>query len=109
MSKIRLSREQKFELGDLLLAMTERVPSGHGERHMITALFAEEIGIPIQRLERYRRVAAAWPPDKRHPEVSWTVHEILAPYPDRFKILKKPPKVRLTDRFRMRFVGDGGI
>lgn len=85
----------KFQLGDLIVAMTERI--GYpGLRREMMVRFAEEVGVPVQRLERYRRVAAAWPPDKRHPEVSWTVHEILVPYADRFKILKRPPKVRLS-------------
>ncbi|GAA2650819.1 hypothetical protein GCM10010425_74490 [Streptomyces spororaveus] len=86
-SKIPLSGEQKFGLGDIILSLTEHGACTRGQRRAVMIRFAEEIGLPVQRLERYRRVAAAWPPEKRHPEVSWTVHEILAPYPGRSRLL----------------------
>ncbi|WP_443055782.1 DUF6192 family protein [Streptomyces sp. NBC_00690] len=56
--------------------------------------FAEALGISPAALARYRRVAAAWPRNKRDSHTSWSVHAILAGHPDRFDLIKHPPPGR---------------
>jgi len=36
-------------------------------------------------------VAAAWPEKYRSPDAPWSVHQRLAPLPDRFEVIKHPP------------------
>jgi hypothetical protein len=52
---------------------------------------ADTIGINVHTLLGYRHVAAAWPPDKRAPEVSWSIHKALDALEDRFELIHNPP------------------
>ncbi|WP_434600180.1 DUF6192 family protein [Streptomyces sp. A5-4] len=82
-----------FRLGDLTLKMVESRPPGgvgHGVFQVLDR-FADEIGINVNTLLGYRHVSHAWPPDKRAPGVSWSIHHALDALPDRFDIIHQPP------------------
>lgn len=82
-----------FRLGDLTLKMVESRGQGgvgHGVFQVLDR-FADEIGINVNTLLGYRHVSIAWPPDKRAPGVSWSIHQALDALPDRFDIIHEPP------------------
>lgn len=77
--------DHKWELGDLA---NEVCPStqttAHDDR---IAKFADEIGLPMNTLRKYRMVSAAWPLGTRVPRQTWTTHRLLAAQDDRFDII----------------------
>ncbi|WP_129767445.1 DUF6192 family protein [Streptomyces sp. L-9-10] len=87
---VRSASAVQFKLGDLIL---EAVPPHEKQDQVFQPLekFAEALGISPAALARYRRVAAAWPRNKRDSHTSWSVHAILAGHPDRFDLIKHPP------------------
>jgi hypothetical protein len=103
---ITMEGDIKWQLGDLAL---EVAPMGgtHATNGATEKLerFAEEIGVEYEALRKYRRVAAAWPDGKRFPSAAWSVHDILAGRPDRFRLIKSLPrdergKVKTTEAWR---------
>jgi hypothetical protein len=74
--------------GDLVLRV---MPPGSADRGTLVE-WAEEIGWletgrTLGTLLSLRTVALAWPPDKRLPGVSFTVHAELAAVPNRFELI----------------------
>ncbi|MEV8023031.1 DUF6192 family protein [Streptomyces sp. NPDC086554] len=88
---VERARALQFELGDLALDV-EPLNAGQVPDPSLLGKFAEAVGIQPASLARYRRVAAAWPQDKRDARTSWSVHAILAGHPDRFDLIKHPPQ-----------------
>ncbi|MFH8292594.1 hypothetical protein [Streptomyces sp. NPDC018059] len=80
----------QFTLGDLALEVAPLHESHSDELKSLSA-FAEALGISAAALARYRRVAAAWPQEKRDSRTSWSTHAIFATHPDRFNLIKHPP------------------
>lgn len=72
--------ESKWELGDLA---NQVLPVGAVNRWDETSAwdvlldFAAEIGVEFHTLRSYRQVAAAWAPEERSPELSFTAHREL--------------------------------
>lgn len=90
---VRRKSDAQFALGDLLLT---KIPYGHGKSdgHVdeVMQAYACEIGLAVPTLKKYRFVSHAWPIDRRVPGESWTVHEVFAPQPNRFRKIKSPPQ-----------------
>ncbi|WP_037843652.1 DUF6192 family protein [Streptomyces sp. NRRL F-5126] len=80
-----------FSLGDTALEISQT--DGYDEQRVrsVTKLWARQINCPYEQLVTYRRVAAAWSPEHRREDVCWTVHQTLAPQPNRFELLAKEP------------------
>ncbi|MFC7924611.1 DUF6192 family protein [Streptomyces cinereoruber] len=86
----------QFRLGDLTLKMVENRGPGGGAHGVFVVMdrFADEIGINVDTLLGYRKVSSEWPPEERVPGVSWSIHRALAALPDRFEVIRQPPKGR---------------
>ncbi|WP_027929171.1 DUF6192 family protein [Amycolatopsis thermoflava] len=83
----------QFELGDITLDMIPKQRNdfeNHGVESVLRA-FAEAIGVSGSTLKSYRHVAIAWPADKRNPDVSFRIHDILSAHPSRYHKIDKPP------------------
>ncbi|MET7485093.1 DUF6192 family protein [Streptomyces sp. NPDC005538] len=87
---VRRASAVQFTLGDLALEIAPPHESHDQEFRPLDEL-AKALGILPTSLTGYRRVAAAWPRDKRESRTSWSVHAILAGHPDRFDVIKHPP------------------
>ena len=105
----------QWALGDLAIRVAGPAQTTHARDGSVARLsfFADAIGLHHEQLNRYRSVATAWPPERRVPGASWTLHRTLAPLPpeDRFTILAefmaacelggaKPTRDRLLDKLR---------
>ncbi|MET9360098.1 DUF6192 family protein [Streptomyces sp. NPDC006632] len=88
---VNRARAIQFELGDLALDV-EPLGEGRVQEPSLLGELAKAVGMRPASLARYRRVAAAWPQDKRNTCASWSVHAILAGHPDRFDIINHPPQ-----------------
>lgn len=90
---VRTKTSVQFELGDITLEIIPKQRhdfDDHGVQAVLRA-YAEAIGLSFNTLARYRHVAIAWPEDKRNPDVSFTIHDILSAHPSRFHKINKPP------------------
>ncbi|MBT2401124.1 DUF6192 family protein [Streptomyces sp. ISL-100] len=87
---VRRASVVKFTLGDIALDVAP-LHEAHIQGIRPLVELAEALDIPSSTLTRYRRVAAAWPHEKRDSRASWSVHAILAGHPDRFHLIKQPP------------------
>jgi hypothetical protein len=92
----------QWRLGDLAAEIEPMRPHGGsspeaGEGfgvHESLARFAEDIGLSYATVRTYRWVSSRWPVEHRDPEVSFTVHKILAGIADvgaRFEAVANPP------------------
>ncbi|MDH6711374.1 hypothetical protein P3T27_008132 [Kitasatospora sp. MAA19] len=98
----------QFRLGDLTLKMIPALGREAGNRGVFMVLdrFADEIGINVHTLIEYRHQSTAWPPDKRAPGVSWSIHRSLDAVEDRFDVIHNPPDgERWTEDKALRFAG----
>ncbi|GGY61909.1 hypothetical protein GCM10010326_65960 [Streptomyces xanthochromogenes] len=92
----------QWRIGDAALEI-EPMRSYGGAKEMFNVseairLFAEDIGA-YTTVRGYRRVASRWPKERRRPEVSHTIHKILASIPDeseRFEGSAAPRPTRAT-------------
>jgi hypothetical protein len=76
----------QWALGDLAVKVAPYI--GDGMPDQVLAKFAEEIGVGRSTLSEYRRMAVAWPPEKRVPGATWTLHRELAAEPQRVAALR---------------------
>ncbi|WP_236241787.1 DUF6192 family protein [Streptomyces sp. CC228A] len=83
----------QFQLGDLTLKMVPSQRNG-GNRGVFPIMdrFADSIGINVHTLLGYRFTASHWPPEKRAPGVSWSIHRALESLNDRFELIHNPPR-----------------
>lgn len=89
----RTKSSVQFELGDITLDMIPKQRNDfedHGVESVLRA-YAEAIGLSCSTLKNYRHVAIAWPEDRRNPDVSFTIHDILSAHPSRYRKIDKPP------------------
>ncbi|MBF6412934.1 DUF6192 family protein [Nocardia cyriacigeorgica] len=113
---VRAQSTTQFDLGDITLEMFAKQRHGDslGVEEMLGE-YADQIGVTKSRLLAYRHVAIAWPVDKRNPDYSFTVHEILAsvqPPATRYRLINRPPETdpisgqrRWTTNQALRHVG----
>ncbi|GAB3365736.1 DUF6192 family protein [Amycolatopsis echigonensis] len=90
---VRSKTNIQFELGEITLDMIPKQRNGfedHGVEAVLRA-YAAAIGLSTNTLKSYRHVAIAWPAEKRNPDVSFTIHDILSAHPSRFRKIGKPP------------------
>ena len=90
---VQKKTDAQFQLGDLCLEMVPKQRkefADHGVTRVLEA-FADQIGLSPRTLQKYRQVAMAWPVDRRAPGVSFSVHVIFAPQPNRFRKILNPP------------------
>jgi len=107
----RAARERadnyQWEEGDLALQV-EYLPATERPRDPETGAFledeakalkryADDIDIPFGTLQKYRRVAAAWPAPTRTTSSSWHVHRALAAQDDRFDLIHENLSVRQAE------------
>ena len=94
----------QWDLGDLAL----EVDAVYGQDSI--GKFSNEILINKKSLQQYRRVASAFPPNKRSKYLSHRHHMILAPRKDRFEWLERAHDGNLTvsQLERALVVADGG-
>lgn len=99
----------QFRLGDVTLKMIPYVGSHGGNRGVFIVLdrYADEIGINVHTLLKYRHNSIAWPPDKRASDVSFSIHEALNALEDRFDVIHNPPagSDRWTEDKALSFAG----
>jgi hypothetical protein len=84
---------------DALEATQLRAGRGANDETILAVLeeFAADVGtISVSTLRQYRDVAAAWPPARREPTVSWTVHREIRHHEDRFKLVKRAAAEKWT-------------
>ncbi|KJY41437.1 hypothetical protein VR41_12600 [Streptomyces sp. NRRL B-1568] len=81
----------QFALGDIALEIEPMRPVGGSMPNGVDDLFtveeslgwfADEIGVALPTVLDWRYTANRWPAGKRHEDVSFTVHRILATIPD---------------------------
>lgn len=88
----------QFAIGDMALEiepMQRDSRRGHDDGiYASLRMFADEIGELFDTVRGWRQVADAWPVDQRRADASYTVHRVMAPHPDRFKLIRKPPRDR---------------
>lgn len=93
---VKAQTSTQFDLGDLTISMIPQERNGDSSSvEKALAVYADAIGVTAHRLLQYRRVAIAWPIDKRRPEVGFAVHEILTPMTPpskRYRMLAHPVK-----------------
>jgi hypothetical protein len=96
----------QFAIGDMALEIEPmrdtRTGRGDGTQGSLR-LFADEIGEVFDTVRDWRRVAEAWPVNQRCEDATWSVHRVMAPHPDRFRLIRKPP---LDRRGRRRWTTD---
>ncbi len=92
---VKRARAVQFRLGDLALDV-EPMDERRVQDPSLLGELAKAVGIRPTSLARYRRVAAAWPQGKRDARTSWSVHAILVGHPDRFALIKHPPREQTT-------------
>lgn len=77
----------QFQLGDIVLEILPMGPAGGAPAQgavrieATLAVVADAIGLPLRTAETYRWVCSRWPQRCRAPEVSFTIHRILASIP----------------------------
>lgn len=87
-------QDAKWELGDLALEVEPMARSGvrTGSEQRLRE-YANAIGLELETLLRYRKVASAWPASRRRPAaISHTAHEELMGDDDRFRYAAKLAK-----------------
>ncbi len=85
---VRQEGDTKWALGDLALEAQHfhGVEAQHFRGDLLR--YAEEIGIALHTLRRYRDVAVAWPPALRSAGHPWSVYKELAAAPDRVRLIQ---------------------
>jgi hypothetical protein len=73
----------QWELGDLALEC--ETTYGGGELQSLAAA----VGIPHDTFRDYRRVAEAFPPGERSPDLSWAHHRVVCGQPNRRELLTR--------------------
>lgn len=72
-------------------------PSGKGDLFTVSEairMIAEDVGLAYTTVRGYRWVSSRWPKERRQPDVSLTIHKVLASIPDeqeRFEAVSNPP------------------
>lgn len=81
--------------------------AGPGEELLTVAesmqMFADDIGVPVTTITKYRWVASRWPQERRDSAVSHEIHQTLAAISDdrkRFAAIKRPPRDKRTGQRR---------
>lgn len=87
---VKRESQLQFILGDLVLEVAP-VDAPLPQRERALDGIADALQMSPGTLRRYRRVAAAWPHDKRSKGASWSMHSILASHPRRFDLIGHPP------------------
>lgn len=90
----------KWELGDLTIKECPANDPSIKDGGRLEK-FADEIGISVGALRKYRTVAAAWPAGNRFPAQTWTTHMELAGQPDREQIMAEQTWTRNALRERL--------
>lgn len=96
----------QFRLGDFALETEPMQPVGGyypsypeiDTVHGALSMLAEDLGIPVATLTKYRWVASRWPNEYRQAAATWWVYKVLSSDPERFTKIYNPPKNLVTGR-----------
>lgn len=75
--------ENSWAFGDLALEREPiRTTPETRERSSVWETLADQLGVSVLQLRLYRGTAAAWPPQERRHDVSFSVHAVLRIFAD---------------------------
>lgn len=89
---VRTKTNVQFELGDITLEMIPKQRNDFEDHGVQAALraYANAIGLAYSTLKTYRHVAIAWPEERRNPDVSFRIHDVLSAHPSRYRKILTP-------------------